>query len=355
MLRSFGFRLSLWSAQSVPQPWPWQRQLCSQVLAGVGSTKANGVDHKDDGPLHVSVSEEELLNIAQSKECSLPGVNFEPKNRRWRAYWYEDQTRKFAYYGIGKLEKKGMTENSASLAALRAAITVRNEKVVANVSEKLHFDEEELLAMVETKKCPIPGVNFRETHNSWEVSWYEQKKQKTCYFPLKKFEAHSTTEKEGILDCSPHRHRLPSAPGWLEVSAWHEDDQDHRRRRLNRRQANRKHLKTSRISVVGSIEKTTPDMSMLLEWVLRLRVHVFVLECHCMQCQTGLGHISALCCFRHRGSTPCSELGHHLLCSWTWPFSFRVRLPWPVPVVGVSSCVLVRLGSSFVTCLGAPF
>ena len=109
------------------------------------------------------------------------------------------KTQKSAYYGIGKLEKQGMLENSASLAALRAAITLRNEKVVANVSEKLHFDEEELLAVVETKKCPIPGVNFRETDNSWEVIWREQKRQKTCYFPLKKFEAHSTTEEEAFL------------------------------------------------------------------------------------------------------------------------------------------------------------
>merc|ERR1712136_700908 len=132
--------------------------------------------------------------IAQSKECRLPGVYFDCKRRRWRASWYEGRTYKVAYYTIGKLERKGMTEHAVSLAALRAAIATRNEKVVANVQQKVHFDEEDLRAMAKTKKCPIPGVSYHRGRNSWQARWCEQKKEKACYFPVAKLEAHGMTE-----------------------------------------------------------------------------------------------------------------------------------------------------------------
>ena len=206
MLRSFVLRLSLWSARRVQQPfntphvWSRQRQLSAQVFAGFVRTKGHSVVHQDDAPPHVPVSEAELSRIALTKECRLPGVNFHRKDRAWRAYWQEGQKTKFAYYGIGKLEKKGMTENAASLAALRAAIATRNEKVVANAKEeKLHFDEGDLQGMVDTKKCPIPGVSYHKTMNSWQVHWSEQQKEKACSFPLNKLKAHGMTEKEASL------------------------------------------------------------------------------------------------------------------------------------------------------------
>ena len=152
MLRSFGFRLSLWSAQRVRQPvstpkvWLWHNQLYAHVF--VGLSRARGYCARNgDRPLRVLVSVAELREIAQSKACWLPGVNFNRKDRAWRAYWQENQEKKVANRGIGKLEKKGMTENAASLAALRAAIATRN--VVANVKEeKLHFLEGDLQGMV---------------------------------------------------------------------------------------------------------------------------------------------------------------------------------------------------------------
>ena len=150
LLGSFAFRLSPLSARRVQTPfttppvWPRRHQLCAHVFGGVSRAKGHDVGHQDDGPLHVSVTEAELSNIARTKECWLPGVHFDCKGRRWRAYWLEGQTCKISSYGVGKLDKKGMTENAASLAALRATITLRIEKVVANVQQKVHFDDSEL-------------------------------------------------------------------------------------------------------------------------------------------------------------------------------------------------------------------
>ena len=113
----------------------------------------------------------------------------------------ENPTCKVACHGVGKFEKKGMTDHAASLAALRAAITLRNEKVVANVQQKVHFDDSELRAMAKTQKCPVPGVHFHQGQNSWMACWYEQKKKKKnqCYFSVKKFEAPGMTEDEASL------------------------------------------------------------------------------------------------------------------------------------------------------------
>ena len=206
MLHRFAFRLSLWSAPRVrlsfttPHKRPWQHHLFARFSSDVSRATGHIVDQKDDEPLHVPVNDAELSRIAQTKECRLPGVHFDRSNRRWRAYWQEGQKTKFAYHGIGKLEKKGMTEYAASLAALRAAIATRNEKVVANAKEeKLHFDEGDLQGMVDTKKCPIPGVIFDKTMNNWQVQWSEQQKRKHRSFPLTKLKAHGMTEKEASL------------------------------------------------------------------------------------------------------------------------------------------------------------
>ena len=92
MLGSFGFRLSLLSARRVQTPftttpvWPWRQQLCAHVFGSVSRAKGHDVGHQDDGPVHVSVTEAELSNIARTKECWLPGVHFDCKDRRWRAY-----------------------------------------------------------------------------------------------------------------------------------------------------------------------------------------------------------------------------------------------------------------------------
>ena len=206
MMHSFGLRLSLWSVRRVQQPlntphvWLCQHHLCARFSSDVSRATGHIVGQKYMQPLHVPVSEAELREIAQTKECPLPGVHFDRSNRRWRAYWQEGQKTKFACYGIGKLEKKGMTEYAASLAALRAAIATRNEKVVANAKEeKLHFDEGDLQGMVDTKKCPIPGVIFDKTMNNWQVQWSEQQKRKHRSFPLTKLKAHGMTEKEASL------------------------------------------------------------------------------------------------------------------------------------------------------------
>ena len=179
MLRSLALRLSLLSAQRVrlsfttPHVRPWQHHLCARSSSDVSRATGHIVGQKDDEPLNVSVTEAELSNIAQKRECWLPGVNFYRNNRcrAWRACWYENQTCKFASHGIGKFEKMGMTEHAASRAALRAAIATRNEKVVANAQEKFHFDEGGVQGMVETKKCPIPGVSFHKPSNSWQARW----------------------------------------------------------------------------------------------------------------------------------------------------------------------------------------
>ena len=103
MLGSLAFRLSSLSARRVQTPfttppvWPWRQQLCAHVFGGVSRAKGHDVGHQDDGPLHVSVSEAELSNIARTKECWLPGVNFDRSNRAWRAQWLEGQTQKFAH------------------------------------------------------------------------------------------------------------------------------------------------------------------------------------------------------------------------------------------------------------------
>ena len=211
MLRSLALRLSLLSAQRVrqwfttPHVRPWQHHLCARSSSDVSRATGHIVGQKDDEPLNVSVTETELLNIARTKECRLPGVNFDRSNRRWGTSWQENRTYKLAYYAIGKLERKGMTEHAASLAALRAAIATRNEKVVANVQQKVHFDEGDLRAMAENKKCPIPGVHFDKPSNSWQARWYEQKKQKACSCPVKKFEA------LGMTDCEASVAALRSA------------------------------------------------------------------------------------------------------------------------------------------------
>ena len=78
----------------------------------------------------VTVREAELWNIAKTKKCHLPGVHFERGQRRWVAHWQEGGRRRFLHFTIGKFMKQGLTEDAASLAALRSAIAARNEKVL---------------------------------------------------------------------------------------------------------------------------------------------------------------------------------------------------------------------------------
>ena len=231
MLRSFVLRLSLWSARRVQQPfntphvWSWQRQLSAQVFAGVVRTKGHSVVHQDDAPPHVSVSEAELSRIALTKECPLPGVNFHRKDRAWRAYWHEGQTQKFAHYGIGKLEKKGMTEYAASLAALRAAIATRNEKVVTNAKENVHVLEGDFQAMVETKKCPIPGVCYHKRAKQLEGAVVRAREAEKLLLPIEQAQGARHDREGSILGRSAQRHRLPRQQGWLAGPEEHEDDQ----------------------------------------------------------------------------------------------------------------------------------
>ena len=99
-----------------------------------------------------------------------------------------------------------MTADAASLTALRAAIAKRNEKVASIVSEeKLHFDEEELQAMVDTKACQVPGVNFDHGNNRWQVQWCEHGKRTQCHFAVMRFKAHGDGD-GGIFEGSPGCH-----------------------------------------------------------------------------------------------------------------------------------------------------
>ena len=205
------FGLPLWSPKGVgrfapPRSWPWQHKFAPKVPAGFAHRadevlgKPCGVDPSTATPLHVSVTETELRDIAKTKECSLPGVCFDRKNRRWHVQWFDEKLR-HAYFGIAKLEKQGMTECAASLTALRAAVATQNEVVASrSVQAKLHLDDEGLRNMVEAKKCKVPGVHFDKRWNRWLASWYEQgKKQQKCYFPVKKFKVLGVTEAEASL------------------------------------------------------------------------------------------------------------------------------------------------------------
>jgi len=138
--------------------------------------------------------------MAQTKECSLPGVYFHRQNRYWRVQWHDEKTRNAAYFGIAKFEKRGMTESAASLTALRAAIATQNEVVASrSVQEKFRFNDGDLRTMVETKKCQVPGVHYDKTNNRWVAQWYEQGKMHRCSFSVKKFNLPGVTEEEASL------------------------------------------------------------------------------------------------------------------------------------------------------------
>ena len=78
----------------------------------------------------VTVREAELWNIAKTKKCHLPGVHFDRQERRWVVRWQEGGKQRFLSFSICKFEKQGLTEDAASLAALRSSIGARNEKVL---------------------------------------------------------------------------------------------------------------------------------------------------------------------------------------------------------------------------------
>ena len=92
-----------------------------------------------------------------------------------------------------------MTEDAASLTALRAAIPKRNEKVGSiQTEETLQFDQGDLRAMVSTKKSQVLGVSFQHSSNSWQVQWCEQKHM-ICCFRLSRL---SLTSEPRRLACS---------------------------------------------------------------------------------------------------------------------------------------------------------
>ena len=188
-----------------PHSLPWQHKFAPKVSAGFAHRadevlgKPCGVDPSIATPLHVSVTEAELRDIAKTKECSLLGVYFNRKNRSWRVQWHDEKDRN-AYFGIAKLEKQGMTERAASLTALRAAIAKQNEVVASrSVQAKLHLDDGDLRTMAETKKCKVPGVFFDKAKNRWVASWCEQGRKQKCCFPVKKCKVLGVTEVEACL------------------------------------------------------------------------------------------------------------------------------------------------------------
>ena len=98
MLRSRFFGLPLWSPKGVgrftpPHSWRWQHKFAPKVSAGFAHRadevlgKPCGADSSVATPLHVSVTETELRDIAKTKECSLPGVSFDRTSRRsWHVH-----------------------------------------------------------------------------------------------------------------------------------------------------------------------------------------------------------------------------------------------------------------------------
>ena len=79
-------------------------RFCSQ--GGRSPRQACGADSSVATPLHVSVTETELRDIAKTKECSLPGVSFDPTGRRWHVQWYDEKLR-HAYFSIARAREAG--------------------------------------------------------------------------------------------------------------------------------------------------------------------------------------------------------------------------------------------------------
>ena len=102
MLRRLFFGLPLWSPKGVgrftpPHSWPWRHRFAPKVSVGFAHRadevlgKPCGVDSSVATPLHVSVTETELRDIAKTKECSLPGVSFDRQSRSWHVQWHEEK------------------------------------------------------------------------------------------------------------------------------------------------------------------------------------------------------------------------------------------------------------------------
>ena len=92
----------------------------------------------------------------------------------------ENPTYKVACHGVGNFEKKGMTEHAASLAALRAAITLRNGKVVANVQQKVHFDDTELRAWLRPRSARSQAcTSTKDRTAGWPVGTSKKRRGRT--------------------------------------------------------------------------------------------------------------------------------------------------------------------------------
>jgi len=101
--------------------------------------------------------------------------------------------------------KQGLTEDAASLAALRAAIAARNEKVSkvafsgVRAEKTPHFDEGQLRVMAETEKCLVPGVRFEKGTQRWVAQYTDQRKRKKFHFRVNKFMSKGMTKTDGSL------------------------------------------------------------------------------------------------------------------------------------------------------------
>ena len=117
VLRNLFFGKPLWSPKGVGRftplhSWPWPHKFAPKVSASFAHRadevlgKPCGADSSVATPLHVSVSETELRDIAKTKECSLPGVSFYRKNRSWHVEWFDEKLR-HAYFGILQAREAG--------------------------------------------------------------------------------------------------------------------------------------------------------------------------------------------------------------------------------------------------------
>ena len=73
--------------------------------------------------------DEELRTMVETKKCKVPGVYYDKSKNRWVAQWYEQAKQQRCYFPVKKFKVLGVTEAEASLAALRAAIDLREGKV----------------------------------------------------------------------------------------------------------------------------------------------------------------------------------------------------------------------------------
>lgn len=95
-----------------------------------------------------------------------------------------------------------MAADLASLVALHAAISFRNEKVATTLAafRPPSFTEQQLLLMVRAKNCEVPGVSYgKRKQGRWIVQFWRQGKRTFTTFPICTFTSQGMTKLQGSL------------------------------------------------------------------------------------------------------------------------------------------------------------